>query len=84
MTRDEAIEILKEHIDTYVVCHGEEDMVAVSLDNVDVEALSKAIEALKKDSIPIDYIRQYAKEYKNPSNNPSEDLIEDWECEGDE
>lgn len=48
MTREEAIENLKEFIDTYITCHGEEDTVAVSIDNVDVEALDMAIEALEQ------------------------------------
>jgi len=49
MTRDEAANILKEFIDTYITCHGEEDTVAVSLDNVDVEALEMAIKALEQE-----------------------------------
>lgn len=49
MTREEAIGLIKDHIDTYVVCHGEEDTVAVSIDNVDVEALTMAIKALEQE-----------------------------------
>ena len=49
MTKEEAIENLKELIDTYITCHGEEDTVAVSLDNVDVEALDMAIKALEQE-----------------------------------
>ena len=49
MTKEEAINVIKEHIDTYITCHGEEDTVAVSLDNVDVEAFDMAIKALKQE-----------------------------------
>ena len=49
MNRKEAIENLKEFIDTYITCRGEEDTVAVSLDNVDVEALDMAIKALEQE-----------------------------------
>lgn len=49
MTREEAIRLIKDHIDTYVVCHGEEDTVAVSIDNVDVEAFDMAIKALEQE-----------------------------------
>lgn len=49
MKNEEAINILKEFIDTYITCHGEEDVIAVSLDNVDVEAFHVAIEALKQE-----------------------------------
>ena len=49
MSREEAIKVIKEHIDTYIVCHGEEDTVAVSIDNVDVEAFYMAIKALEQD-----------------------------------
>ena len=48
MTIDDAIKVIKEPIDTYIVCHGEEDTVAVSIDNVDVEALDLAIETMRK------------------------------------
>ena len=48
MTKEEAIRLIKDHIDTYVVCHGEEDTVAVSIDNVDVEAFDMAIKALEQ------------------------------------
>ena len=50
MTKEEAISILKERIDTYIVCHGEEDTVAISIDNVDVEAFDMAIKALELES----------------------------------
>lgn len=49
MTRKEAIENIKELIDTYITCHGEEDSVAVSIDNVDVEAFDMAIKALEQE-----------------------------------
>ena len=48
MTREEAINDLKDFIDTYLTCHGEEDTIAVSLDNVDVEAFDMAIKALQE------------------------------------
>lgn len=49
MTREEAINDLKDFIDTYLTVHGEEDTIAVSLDNVDVEAFDIAIKALEKE-----------------------------------
>jgi len=48
MTREEAINDLKDFIDTYITVHGEEDIIAVSLDNVDVEAFDMAIKALEQ------------------------------------
>ena len=51
MTREETINILKDFIDTYITVHGEEDTIAVSLDNVDVEAFYMAIKALEQESI---------------------------------
>ena len=56
MTREEAIRLIKDHVDTYIVCHGEEDTVAVSIDNVDVEAFDMAIKALEQEPI-LDKIR---------------------------
>lgn len=56
MTREEAIRLIKDHIDVYVVCHGEEDRVAVSIDNVDVEAFDMAIKALEQELV-LDKIR---------------------------
>ena len=49
MTREEAINNLKYFIDTYIAVRGEEDTIAVSLDNVDVEALDMAIKALEQE-----------------------------------
>lgn len=51
MTREEAINDLKDFIDTYITAHGEEDIIAVSLDNVDVEALDMAIKVLEQDNL---------------------------------
>lgn len=56
MTREEAINDLKDFIDTYITIHGEEDTIAVSLDNVDVEAFHVAIKALAQEPI-LDKIR---------------------------
>ena len=50
MTREEAINDLKDFIDTYITVHGEEDIIEVSLDNVDVEAFHMAIKALERDT----------------------------------
>lgn len=49
MAIEEAINIIKELIDTYITCHGEEDTIAVSLDNIDIAALHMAIEALEQE-----------------------------------
>ena len=49
MTREEAINMIKELIDTYITCHGEEDTIAVSLDNIDIEAFDMAIKALEQE-----------------------------------
>ena len=48
MTIEDAIKNIKEPIDTYIVCHGEEDTIAVSIDNVDVEAFDVAIDTMLK------------------------------------
>ena len=49
MTREEAINDLKDFIDTYITVHGEEDTIAVSLENVDVEAFHVAIKVLEQE-----------------------------------
>jgi Zn finger protein HypA/HybF involved in hydrogenase expression len=59
MTREEAINDLKDFIDTYITCHGEEDTIAVSLDNVDVEAFSMAIKALEQEPRKGHWIKGY-------------------------
>ena len=64
MTNEEAISVLKDNIDTYVVCHGEEDTVAVSIDNVDVEAFDMAIKALEQEPI-LDKIKGYIDHIRN-------------------
>ncbi len=63
MTREEAIENIKEFIDTYITCHGEEDTVAVSIDNVDVEALDMAIKALQEPIL--DKVKQAREDIEN-------------------
>ena len=49
MTREEAIKILKELQDTYIKCRGEEDIIEVSIDSVDIESLDMAIKALEQE-----------------------------------
>ena len=49
MTKEEAINDLKDFIDTYLTVHGEEDTIAVLLDNVDVGAFHMAIKALEQE-----------------------------------
>ena len=48
MTREEAIKILNELQDKYIKCRGEEDIIEVSIDSVDIEALDMATKALEQ------------------------------------
>ena len=66
MTKEEAIRLIKDHIDTYVVCHGEEDTVAVSIDNVDVEAFDMAIKALEQQPCEDAVSRQALLDHEEP------------------
>ena len=80
MTREEAIKVIKEHIDTYIVCHGEEDTVAVSIDNVDVEALDMAIKALEQepcdDCISREYVIKLLENTKRTRNEITNRIYE--------
>lgn len=72
MTREEAINDLKDFIDTYLTCHGEEDTIAVSLDNVDVEALDMAIKALEQNESAEEWYKLFVEKLEQ---EPSGDLI---------
>ena len=62
MTKKQAINVLKEDINLYISLRGEEDMVAVDLDSVDIEALNMAIKALEQESV-LDKIREEISEH---------------------
>ena len=81
MSRKEAIENLKEFIDTYITCHGEEDTIAVSLDNVDVEAFDMAIKALEpcEDAISRKAVLDMAKSYNTDGWDMYTPLVVDVE-----
>ena len=51
MTKVEATNVLKQFIETYINSHGEEDVVEVQLDNVDIEAFSTIVEELEKETV---------------------------------
>lgn len=51
MAKIEATNILKEFIETYIKSHGEEDVITVQLDNVDVEAFSTIVKELEKETV---------------------------------
>lgn len=51
MTKIESTNILKEFIETYIKSHGEEDVITVQLDNVDIEAFSTIIKELEKETV---------------------------------
>lgn len=78
MTREEAIKDLKDFIDTYITCHGEEDTIAVSLDNVDVEAFSMAIKALEQESYE-DIVNRKLEELFERVENIEKQIKEDKE-----
>ena len=58
MTREEAINMIKALIGTYITCHGEEDTIAVPLDNIDIEAFDMAIKALEQEPRWIPMVRR--------------------------
>ena len=65
MTKIEVTNILKEFIDTYIKSHGEEDVITVQLDNVDVEAFSTIVKELKKETVSKEFYNQLVfKAYK--------------------
>lgn len=51
MNKIEATNILKEFIETYIKSHGEEDVITVQLDNVNVEAFSTIVKELEKETV---------------------------------
>lgn len=51
MTKIESTNVLKEFIETYIKSHGEEDVITVQLDNVDIEAFSTIVKELEKETV---------------------------------
>ena len=51
MNKIEATNVLKEFIETYIKSHGEEDVITVQLDNVDVEAFGTIVKELEKETV---------------------------------
>lgn len=51
MNKIEATNVLKEFIETYIKTHGEEDVIIVQLDNIDIEAFSTIVEELEKETV---------------------------------
>lgn len=51
MNKIEATNVLKEFIETYIKSHGEEDVITVQLDNVDIEAFSTIVKELEKETV---------------------------------
>lgn len=51
MNKVEATNVLKEFIETYIKSHGEEDIITVQLDNVDIEAFSTIAKELEKETV---------------------------------
>lgn len=51
MNKIEATNVLKEFIETYIKSHGEEDVITVQLDNIDIEAFSTIIKELEKETV---------------------------------
>lgn len=80
MTKIEATNVLKEFIETYIKSHGEEDIITVQLDNVDIEAFSTIVKELEKETVSRE---TYEHEYflRNKFEVKAwklERLIEDW------
>lgn len=65
MTKIEATNVLKEFIETYIKSHGEEDVITVQLDNVDVEAFSTIVKELEQETVSKEVYNQLVfKAYK--------------------
>lgn len=64
MTNEEATNVLKEFIETYIKSHGEEDTITVELDNVDIEAFSTIVKELEKETVSREYYELSHKAYK--------------------
>lgn len=51
MNKIEATNVLKDFINTYIKSHGEEDVITVQLDNVDIEAFDTIVKELEKETV---------------------------------
>ena len=76
MTREEAINNIKDLKDEYIKYHGEEEVIEVFMDSFDVEAFDLAIKALEQEPI-LDKITEIIEPLRHLSIDEMSDI--EWQ-----